>query len=342
MTVSYQIEKQFYQDQAKLLKDSFNTRYPDYVYRRRPNNSRRKRKPDGGALRQVDKPVSMDMEDDGTSLGDVGESLTDPEDTRSSSGELRENNYSDPSKFTSHTRPFSYAYPMTDDALRSRGTHEGSFLYSQDTSRMSHNLTLSASAAPAQVPHPPPYSYVQHPSHSYSAPLFGPDYGHETYEAPAARPAPWPLGSRHDPRPAQKPHSSASANCLAWPRPSLTSSTPTLGTTFPPTYALPTLNSPFYPSQAQCESSTSTSSPHPNTISQSPFIPAHIQPISSPNTDHDNSSYSTTSSESPTHGRDAPLYSRRNSNQYFSHFPPQPNSSPPGSVPGTQGYWLRD
>lgn len=39
-------EKQFYLDQAKQLKDNFNQKYPDYVYRRRPNNSRRRRKTD--------------------------------------------------------------------------------------------------------------------------------------------------------------------------------------------------------------------------------------------------------------------------------------------------------
>ncbi|KAG1842808.1 high mobility group box domain-containing protein, partial [Suillus tomentosus] len=37
-------EKQFYLDQAKHLKDNFNLKYPDYVYRRRPNNSRKKRR----------------------------------------------------------------------------------------------------------------------------------------------------------------------------------------------------------------------------------------------------------------------------------------------------------
>ncbi|KAI0791891.1 hypothetical protein C8Q75DRAFT_805489 [Abortiporus biennis] len=39
-------DKKFYLDQAKKLKDNFNNRYPDYVYRRRPNNTRRKRKSD--------------------------------------------------------------------------------------------------------------------------------------------------------------------------------------------------------------------------------------------------------------------------------------------------------
>ncbi len=41
-----QSEKKFYLDQAKKLKDNFNSKYPDYVYRRRPNNSRKKRKPE--------------------------------------------------------------------------------------------------------------------------------------------------------------------------------------------------------------------------------------------------------------------------------------------------------
>ncbi|KIJ22564.1 hypothetical protein M422DRAFT_276978 [Sphaerobolus stellatus SS14] len=39
-------EKQFYLDQAKKLKENFNSKYPDYVYRRRPNNSRKKRRND--------------------------------------------------------------------------------------------------------------------------------------------------------------------------------------------------------------------------------------------------------------------------------------------------------
>ncbi|KAJ7816340.1 high mobility group box domain-containing protein, partial [Mycena olivaceomarginata] len=36
-------EKQFYLAQAKRLKDTFNKKYLEYVYRRRPNNTRKKR-----------------------------------------------------------------------------------------------------------------------------------------------------------------------------------------------------------------------------------------------------------------------------------------------------------
>ncbi|KAI6038545.1 hypothetical protein EDC04DRAFT_1951528 [Pisolithus marmoratus] len=42
-------EKQFYLDQAKQLKDNFNQKYPDYVYRRRPNNTRRRKRTDATA-----------------------------------------------------------------------------------------------------------------------------------------------------------------------------------------------------------------------------------------------------------------------------------------------------
>jgi hypothetical protein len=47
---AHQSQKQFYQDLAKRLKETFNSKYPDYVYRRRPNNSRKRRRNDTGTL----------------------------------------------------------------------------------------------------------------------------------------------------------------------------------------------------------------------------------------------------------------------------------------------------
>ncbi|KAF7798197.1 hypothetical protein EIP86_009414 [Pleurotus ostreatoroseus] len=43
-SMDMQTDKKFYLDQAKKLKDNFNAKYPDYIYRRRPNNSRKKKK----------------------------------------------------------------------------------------------------------------------------------------------------------------------------------------------------------------------------------------------------------------------------------------------------------
>ncbi|KZT42551.1 hypothetical protein SISSUDRAFT_1058628 [Sistotremastrum suecicum HHB10207 ss-3] len=49
-----QDEKQFYTDQSKKLKDNFNSRFPNYVYRRRPNHSRRKRLGAASSVRGVE------------------------------------------------------------------------------------------------------------------------------------------------------------------------------------------------------------------------------------------------------------------------------------------------
>ena len=57
-----QSEKKFYLDQAKKLKDNFNSKYPDYVYRRRPNNSRKKRKAEP-ALDDAGDPALGDPDD---------------------------------------------------------------------------------------------------------------------------------------------------------------------------------------------------------------------------------------------------------------------------------------
>ncbi|KAH7106230.1 hypothetical protein BKA62DRAFT_686421 [Auriculariales sp. MPI-PUGE-AT-0066] len=58
-------DKRYYNDLAKRLKDNFNARHPDYVYRRRPNNSRKRRR---------DHRVSADQSTDYSQL--VGSGLT--------------------------------------------------------------------------------------------------------------------------------------------------------------------------------------------------------------------------------------------------------------------------
>ncbi|PCH32974.1 hypothetical protein WOLCODRAFT_147083 [Wolfiporia cocos MD-104 SS10] len=65
-------EKKFYLDQAKKLKDNFNSKYPDYVYRRRPNNSRRKRKPDPDHDATPEHPSALDMEDAMEEISPIG------------------------------------------------------------------------------------------------------------------------------------------------------------------------------------------------------------------------------------------------------------------------------
>ncbi|KAF5309777.1 hypothetical protein D9611_013606 [Ephemerocybe angulata] len=112
-------EKQFYQDQAKMLKDTFNTKYPDYVYRRRPNNSRRRRRSD--ALR----PDGGEVGDDGAPIGDF-ESPTDGDehvdgasDSSYSRGSHEPPTFGEPLKYPagppisrSSTHPFQSNHPL--------------------------------------------------------------------------------------------------------------------------------------------------------------------------------------------------------------------------------------
>jgi len=76
--ISFQHEKQFYLEQAKQLKDTFNSKYPDYVYRRRPNNSRKRRRSDT-SMRPVDHSFVADNSDELLGSGDLEGSPTEPD-----------------------------------------------------------------------------------------------------------------------------------------------------------------------------------------------------------------------------------------------------------------------
>jgi hypothetical protein len=45
VTDTFKTEKQLYLNQSKHSKETFNSKYPDYVYRQRPDRSQRKRVP---------------------------------------------------------------------------------------------------------------------------------------------------------------------------------------------------------------------------------------------------------------------------------------------------------
>ncbi|KAG1722401.1 uncharacterized protein EDB91DRAFT_1063931, partial [Suillus paluster] len=65
-------DKQSYLDQAKHLENNFNLKYPDYVYRQRPNNSSKKRRADStGAA--ADSASAMDPASDQSSNPEYGE-----------------------------------------------------------------------------------------------------------------------------------------------------------------------------------------------------------------------------------------------------------------------------
>ncbi|KAH8985031.1 hypothetical protein EDB83DRAFT_232715 [Lactarius deliciosus] len=115
-------DKQFYLDQAKRLKETFNSKYPDYVYRRRPNNSRKKRRPDATATPLLDPSASGDVGDDFSAGHDFDYQSVDGQDlardlapSRGSSHSGVASGYDDNSTVTSpHHALSSFGYSAND------------------------------------------------------------------------------------------------------------------------------------------------------------------------------------------------------------------------------------
>ncbi|KAF9779895.1 hypothetical protein BJ322DRAFT_1024303 [Thelephora terrestris] len=154
-------EKQFYLDQAKRLKDTFNSKYPDYVYRRRPNNSRKRRKNDAGALSITDPddlPGDTSPIDD-HGLDDRGSQYSfggqNPQLSTPSLGEMfPQNNTS-----TLHSHGYSYPYPQS--------RHQSNGDYSSHRSSLQGSLSFPHSSSHSHVPSlrsAPAYSSHDQPS----------------------------------------------------------------------------------------------------------------------------------------------------------------------------------
>jgi transcription factor SOX1/3/14/21 (SOX group B)/transcription factor SOX9 (SOX group E) len=115
-------DKQFYLDQAKRLKETFNSKYPDYVYRRRPNNSRRKRRPDANTNPLFDPSTAGDAGDDFPATHDFDYPSVDVQEparelapSRSSSNSGMTSGFSDNSSVASpHATLSTYGYPTND------------------------------------------------------------------------------------------------------------------------------------------------------------------------------------------------------------------------------------
>lgn len=120
LTDTFKGDKQFYLDQAKRLKETFNSKYPDYVYRRRPNNSRRKRRPDASTSPLFD--PAGDAGDDFSATHDFDYPSVDVPDhardlapSRGSSNSGIASAYSDSSNVASpHATLSTYGYPSND------------------------------------------------------------------------------------------------------------------------------------------------------------------------------------------------------------------------------------
>lgn len=277
-----QSDKQFYLDQAKILKDNFNQKYPDYVYKRRPNNSRKRRKTDSAPGPSTDQASISDVVDDysgSTEYSDVSPvDVADMDDPHLTGQDVRyaslpadslTETYS-----TVHSRGSSYQPP--DVSFRSPGDTRASY-----ASRSTPDTAMASSISSVShgSEHGPSYyhSYLsaQQQHHSQPSSYFpesgatGDVWSGTRDDQSRIQIQPWPQNSqglgvsdRHRGYP--QPGSSH-----AWANTSASEGIPSSSSSgaSAASFNFPTLNSPFYP---------------PQTGTQEVLPPSSVQPISVP------------------------------------------------------------
>ncbi|KAK0217242.1 hypothetical protein IW262DRAFT_1464288 [Armillaria fumosa] len=238
-------DKQFYLDQAKQLKENFNSKYPDYVYRRRPNNSRKRRKTDASGMRAPDGSMPPDAGDD--MPGDLGEpSPSDGDDSQADPldmGYSRMGHSSHYGEGSGHARLPTFPFGPSDMSYR-----DSRVSYMQQD-RLHHSVSSPRLSGSGQYP------YLQrHGSGHYS----------ESWDTSSNRSS----GSSwfpHD-RSAASPISAKSqsfpplSSPSSWPSPNSPGPGPSPSSSTSNSYTFPTLNSPFFPTQAQLSTNFSTAS----------------------------------------------------------------------------------
>ncbi|KAG6827385.1 hypothetical protein H0H92_011983 [Tricholoma furcatifolium] len=341
-------KKQFYQEQARHLKDNFNTKYPDYVYRRRPNNTRRKRKPEAPGIRSTDThiPHGEDM-----GFDDAGDSPTELLDDRHSPEVLsdihlprlsHEVHPNDHLKFRHPaSRASPYSYPSDS---RASGLENIAYESVRSGSRAYHP-TLGQTNASASFHSYIPSQTQNGRSQPQRIPLFNQNSlnSNENWNMSPPRPSSWiPPEQTH-------PHDSFAALTAAkvhrlssssWHRPTQASG----NALNPSSMTLPTLSSPFFPSDSPQHLS-------PPALSQSISAPSynhhhHIenQPATSRDLEHDAAllpvplSNPASSYHSGT-DRNVSVGSRTLSP--LSHYSQIPSAQfpPHSSLNSQQGYW---
>lgn len=343
-------EKQFYLDQAKQLKDTFNQKYPDYVYKRRPNNSRRRRKTDasiGSADLQstADSIDECSLEYPDTSPVDPAADLDEPRytgyDTRHSSVSAET---APSSGAASHPR--GATYPPSEPPTY--GLQHGVPYPSSHHERPQSDIAISAQPSAHGLESGPPFYQGFQPSQmqlSYFAvpgqderwspsvgdgstriptqswPQSNQDHAHARERRGYEQQMPshgWPSANRLDPGAAPGPRSS--------------------------NYSFPTLTAPFYPTQGNSQNSYSTLPSVSQTIpSPYPSAMQAIPPQGRAGVSYDVGSYpsqhpvqstlpgSSTARNPYQHVRDA-----LPSSPPLANYPQMQQSLPPGSGRGAQ------
>ncbi|KAG1730141.1 uncharacterized protein EDB91DRAFT_1158070 [Suillus paluster] len=292
-------DKQFYLDQAKHLKDNFNLKYPDYVYRRRPNNSRKKRRAD-----------STGASGDQSSNPEYGE--ISPVDYHHDSQERYESSGPDvPSSYQLGDSSQYHAYGESDRRASYLSSH------GRATPDVVMGPSTSASRGSTSAGYFPPF--VPNAPHAPSASYFPSQSGSEGQWHPSSRssrddlgrtpvqpwsqsgsdssPACWSQnGSEPSPHAGDDRHRQYQASPPSWGASNsqpLASNNPSVHSSG---YGFPTLNSPFYPSQS---SSHSVYSAQQSQISD---VSHHYSAV-----DHVQESSGASRQEAAYHGRYSPV-----------------------------------
>ncbi|KAG6849184.1 hypothetical protein H0H93_010641 [Arthromyces matolae] len=326
-----QSQKQFYQEQARVLKDNFNMKYPDYVYRRRPNNTRRKRKTDSSGQRLLD--TTSNLSDD-LRFDHPGDSPPGGEDFRASGvsdlhrtrGDHDAHTVDHP-KFRQPTvRASPYPYPSLDS--RPANGHDNNNYPVVGGDRMLHDVSLTPAA---QYTYAPAQSHGR--PHAHSTPVFHQNQVNGDGMSNWHRPASWLGAEQHDrgfhlptPKPHRSIHSPASTSAL---------STPGL--------TLPTLSSPFFPDTA---TQPPLSPPNLSHSMPSSYGSSHMESPALAARDYSQHIMSQVPSNGQGYhstGRDALIYpsphsggARDPSIQDFSHTPQY------SAHQNSQGYWQKE
>ncbi|KDQ51363.1 hypothetical protein JAAARDRAFT_50784 [Jaapia argillacea MUCL 33604] len=263
-------DKQFYLDQAKKLKDNFNSKYPDYVYRRRPNNSRKKRRTEGGPSRLADSASTLDpgedfqggMEWEEHSPGEVDESLGYP------GGDL---NY--PRVHHASPSPMSdeVNYAATHSRVSSYPSYEPPANQYNSSAFPAPSIQASHSYHSHSQNQPAPHSLFTS-EHGGGSTLWGtstsgvgrPVHGRTTSAGWSVIP-PLNIGGHHDASLGVLPSTKSEiyAPSRSWTSSaSSASSGASNGPTSNPNLTFPTLNSSFYPQQPQSPGRQDDNTPH--------------------------------------------------------------------------------
>lgn len=364
--VIIQSDKQFYLDQAKLLKDNFNQKYPDYVYKRRPNNSRKRRKTDPAPGLSTDLASSSDIVDEYS--GDYNDvspvDVADMDDSRYTGQDARYPSLpADPAAATySTTQSRASSYQPSDVPFRSLGDTRVSYISRPGRVTPDIGLASTISSASRGSDHGANYYHPYLPAqqqHHAQSPTFFPESSAAGEVWPSARDdqsrMQWSQSSqelgaddRHRgyPQPVSS-HAWTNTSASEGIPPSSSSGTSAAG------FGFPTLTSPFYPPHSGAQEGFSSSSIQPISVPSQPYgavAPMQGNPVSGRSYPTLQQAYSSSSSSATgsyqPQTRTVPVC--LSSGQPASSYPQVRSTTPPpppagsGGDPSQMRYWPRE